>query len=109
MTPKERMLAAMEGRKPDTVPVAPYFWGEEYVWKLMGKPVWQVSLGPRDTWKDITRAVQRRHDADWVIPLGGGTGFLDDKEVEEPPCLGLFVLGTVNDCCIHGRVSFSDF
>ena len=50
MTPKQRMLAALEGRKPDGVPVAPYFWGEEYVWKLVGKPVWQLSLGPPDTW-----------------------------------------------------------
>ena len=83
MTPKERMLAAMEGRSPDCVPVAPYFWGEEYVWRLMGKPVWRISLGPRDTWKDIIRAVQQRHDADWVVPLGGGTGFLEGKEVEE--------------------------
>jgi len=77
------MLAAMEGKRPDCVPVAPYFWGEEYVWKLMGKPVWQVSLGPPDTWKDIIRAVQQRHDADWVISLGGGTGFLEGKTVEE--------------------------
>lgn len=83
MTPKERMLAAMEGRKPDCVPVAPYFWGEEYVWKLMGKAVWQVSLGPPDTWKEILAAVQSRHDCDWVVGLGGGTGFLEGKEVEE--------------------------
>jgi len=77
------MLAAMEGRKPDSVPVAPYFWGEEYVWRLMGKPVWQVSLGARDTWREIIRAAQARHDCDWVISLGGGSGFLEGKEVEE--------------------------
>ena len=64
MTPKQRMLAALEGRKPDCVPVAPYFWGEEYVWKLVGKPVWQLSLGPPATWKEIVRVVQARHDAD---------------------------------------------
>jgi hypothetical protein len=34
---------------------------------------------------------------------------LDDEEVEEPPCLGLFVLGTVNDCCTHGKASFFDW
>ena len=83
MTPKERMLAAMEGRKPDCIPVAPYFWGEEYSWKLVGKPVWQLSLGPADSWKDVIRAVQERHDCDWVIRLGGGSGFLEGKEVEE--------------------------
>lgn len=83
MTPKERMVAALEGRKPECVPVAPYFWGEEYVWKLMGKPVWQVSLGPTDTWKEIIRAVQDRHDCDWVIRLGNGNGFLEGKQVEE--------------------------
>jgi len=83
MTPKQRMLAALEGRKPDGVPVAPYFWGEEYVWKLVGKPVWQLSLGPPDTWKDILRAVLQRHDCDWAIRLGGGSGFLEGKQVEE--------------------------
>lgn len=77
------MLAAIEGREPDCIPVAPYFWGEEYVWKLLGRPVWQVSLGPSDTWKDIIRAVQQRHDCDWVISLGGGSGFLEGKQVEE--------------------------
>jgi len=83
MTPKQRILGAIEGRQRDRLPVAPYFWGEEYVWKLMGKPVWQVSLGRRDTWKDIVRAVQARHDCDWVISLGGGSGFLEGKRVEE--------------------------
>jgi len=77
------MLAALEGRKPDMVPVAPYFWGEEYVWKLVGKPVWRLSLGPPDSWKEIIQAVQARHDCDWVIRLGGGSGFLDGKEVDE--------------------------
>lgn len=77
------MLAAMEGRATDCVPVAPYFWGEEYVWKLVGRPVWHLSLGPPETWQDIIRAVQQRHDADWVISLGGGSGFLQGKQVEE--------------------------
>jgi len=83
MTPKQRMLAALEGKQPDCVPVAPYFWGEEYVWKLLGRPIWQVSLGPPDTSKEIIRAIQQRHDCDWVIPLGGGSGFLEGKQVEE--------------------------
>jgi len=62
MTPKERMRAALAGRRPDCIPVAPYFWGEEYVWRLVGKPVWQLSLGLPETWQEIIRAVQQRGD-----------------------------------------------
>jgi len=83
MTPKERMLAALEGRQPDRLPVAPYFWGEEYVWRLVGRPVWQLSLGPPETVREIIAAIQARHDADWVIPLAGGSNFLAGKQVDD--------------------------
>jgi hypothetical protein len=26
---------------------------------------------------------------------------LDNQEIEEPPCPGMFVMGTVDDCCTH--------
>ena len=40
MNSRERMIAAMEGREVDQIPIAPYFWGAEYVWRLMGRPIW---------------------------------------------------------------------
>src|SRR5512136_242331 len=59
--------------------------------------------------------VQRRRGADRQGHLehdrlhARGATVLDDEEVEEPPCLGLFVLGTVNDCYTHGKASFFDW
>ena len=38
MTSRERMLAALDGGAVDMIPVAPYFWGAEYVWRLLGRP-----------------------------------------------------------------------
>jgi len=82
MTSRERMHMALEGGKPDQVPVAPYIWGAEFVWKLMGKPIWQVQLGSYST-LDYCEAIQRRYECDWVIPLSRGEGFLEGKEVVE--------------------------
>jgi uroporphyrinogen-III decarboxylase len=82
MTPKQRMLTAMSGRKPDVIPVAPYIWGTEYVWKLLDKPAWQVELGALSAFA-IMEVVQSRHNWDWILPVTGGRGFLDGKEVEE--------------------------
>src|SRR5256885_13737719 len=31
---------------------------------------------------------------------------LDHQRVEEPPCLRLLAVGTVNDCCTHGHTFF---
>lgn len=80
------MIAAMEGRPLDTVPIAPYFWGAEYAWKLMGIPIWKLILGPHSNGVEMQLAIMRRHDCDWVLPLHSGSGWLEGKEVirEEP-------------------------
>ena len=83
MTPRERMRTALAGEPVDRLPLAPYFWGEEYVWRLVGRPVWQLSLGPPGNWRELVAAIQARHDCDWVIPLGGGSGFLQGKTAEQ--------------------------
>ena len=86
MTPRERIFAAMEGRPLDTVPVAPYFWGAEYAWKLMGISIWELILGPGSNGIEMQQAIMRRHDCDWLLPLHSGSGWLEGKEVlrEEP-------------------------
>ncbi|HGJ67453.1 TPA: methyltransferase, partial [bacterium] len=48
MTPKQRMLTAIAGGKPDIVPVAPYFWGAEYRWKIVGVEIWEFLYGDRE-------------------------------------------------------------
>jgi len=80
MTPRERMHLALEGGRPDQVPVAPYIWGAEYAWKLLGVPIWEAQHGPLSS-LDYCQAIQGRHDLDWVIPLGAGDRFLEGKEV----------------------------
>ncbi|MFB3881890.1 MAG: uroporphyrinogen decarboxylase family protein [Armatimonadota bacterium] len=82
MTPRQRMLTALEGGRPDRAPVAPYIWGAEYLWKLLGVPIWVAQHGAFSA-LDYCAAIQRRHDLDWVIPLGWGDGFLEGKQVSE--------------------------
>jgi hypothetical protein len=86
MTPRERMAAAMEGRPLDMVPIAPYFWGAEYAWKLMGISIWELILGSSSNGTEMQQAIMRRHDCDWFLPLHNGSGWLEGKEVlrEEP-------------------------
>lgn len=79
MTSRERMIAAFEGRPVDRLPVAPYIWGAEYVWKLMGKPIWEVMHGEGDMGKAILQAIDARHQCDWVIPLHASSGALHGK------------------------------
>jgi len=79
MTPRERIFAAMEGRPLDTVPVAPYFWGAEYAWKLMGISIWELILGPGSNGIEMQQAIMRRHDCDWLLPLHSGSGWLEGK------------------------------
>jgi len=73
------MIAAMEGREVDRIPIAPYFWGAEYVWKLMGKPIWEVMLGPPGNTLDLLTALEKRHGCDWLVPLHRGSGWLPGK------------------------------
>ncbi len=82
MTPRERMNIALAGGRPDRVPVAPYIWGSEYLWKLLGVPIWEAEHGTY-TALDYCTAIQRWHNFDWVIPLGFGDGFLEGKQVVE--------------------------
>jgi len=82
MIPRQRMTIALDGGRPDRAPVAPYIWGAEYLWKLLGVPIWQAQHGSLSA-LDYCAAIQRRHDFDWVIPLGWGDGFLEGKQVAE--------------------------
>ena len=79
MNSRERMIAALKGREVDQIPVAPYFWGAEYVWKLLGRPIWEVLHGPGDVRLEVVEALDERHGCDWVIPLHGSSGQLADK------------------------------
>lgn len=79
MTSRERMIAALEGRDIDQIPVAPYFWGAEYGWKLVGKPIWEVLHGNGDMTLAILEALNERHECDWVIPLHSSSGMLQGK------------------------------
>lgn len=63
------MLAALEGRPVDRIPIAPYFWGAEYVWKIMDRPIWEVLHGEGDITTQVLEALDDRHGLDWVIPL----------------------------------------
>jgi uroporphyrinogen-III decarboxylase len=76
------MLTALEGGRPDRVPVAPYIWGSEYTWKLLGVPIWQAQHGAFSA-LDYCAAIQRRHDFDWVIPPGWEDGFLEGKQIAQ--------------------------
>lgn len=78
MTSLERMMAAMEGRHVDRIPIAPWFWGAEYSWKLMGKPLWEVMHGEGDMGTGILEALDARHGCDWLVPLHGSSGRLKD-------------------------------
>ncbi len=79
MTSRERMIAALEGRPVDQIPVAPYFWGAEYGWKLVGRLIWEVFHGEGDMCLAVLEALDARHGCDWVIPLHGSSGLLRGK------------------------------
>lgn len=79
MNSRDRMLAALEGRAVDQIPVAPYFWGAEYCWKLVGKPIWEVLHGEGDMRSAVLDALDQRHGCDWVIPLHASSGALKGK------------------------------
>jgi len=75
------MIAAMEGQPVDVIPVAPYFWGAEYSWKLMNQPVWEVMFGPPENYIGLLTALDKRHECDWLAVLHRGTGWLEGKRV----------------------------
>jgi len=82
MTSKERMLTALEGGMPDIVPIAPYFWGAEYRWKVVGVPLWELLYGDRELSFIANDKLQQRHPCDWIFVHGFGSGWLKDKKVE---------------------------
>lgn len=79
MTSRERVLAAIEGRAVDVIPVCPYFWGAEYSWKLTGKPLWEILHGPGDTGFEVLEALDDRHGFDWLLPMHSSSGMLVGK------------------------------
>lgn len=79
MTSRERMIAAIEGRNTDQIPVAPYFWGAEYGWKLVDKPIWEVLHGEGDMALTILEALDERHGCDWVVPSHSSSRMLRGK------------------------------
>jgi hypothetical protein len=70
MNSKERMLATLEGRQPDTAPVAPHWWGN-YKFEIAGRD-WML-----DRWTDgegmvpVYRAFYERFRPDWLHLSGG--------------------------------------
>ncbi|MCC6445198.1 MAG: hypothetical protein IT210_17275 [Armatimonadetes bacterium] len=81
MNSRELMIAVMEGKRMEAIPVAPYFWGAEYVWKLLGQTIWQVLHGPRGNSIEVLSALDRRHGCDWLVPLHHSDGWLEGKRV----------------------------
>ena len=83
MTSKERMLKALEGGKPDMVPIAPYFWGAEYTWKVAEVEIWELLYGDRELSFIANDKLYQRHPCDWIFVQGFGSGWLKDKKVEK--------------------------
>ncbi|MGQ9581118.1 MAG: uroporphyrinogen decarboxylase family protein [Armatimonadota bacterium] len=79
MTSRERIYAALRGCPVDVIPVAPLFWGAEYVWKLVGLPLWEVLHGGGDMTMKVAEAVVSRHDVDWVFVTHASSGALVGK------------------------------
>jgi len=83
MTSKERMITALEGGKPDVVPVAPYFWGAEYTWKVAGVEIWELLYGDREMSFIGNDMLYQRHRCDWIFVHKFGNGWLEGKNVEK--------------------------
>lgn len=83
MTSKERMLKALEGGIPDMVPIAPYFWGAEYRWKVLGIEIWELLYGDRELSFLANDKLHQRHTCDWIFVHGFGSGWLEGKKVEK--------------------------
>jgi len=83
VTSRERMLKALEGGKPDVVPIAPYFWGAEYTWKVAGVEIWELLYGDRELSFIANDKLYQRHQCDWIFVQGFGSGWLKGKKVEK--------------------------
>jgi len=83
MTSKERMLKALAGGKPDMVPIAPYFWGAEYRWKVVGAEIWELLYGDRELSFVANDKLYQRHPCDWIFVHEFGSGWLKGKKVEK--------------------------
>ena len=59
VTSKKRMLQALEGGKPDMVPIAPYFWGAEYTWKIAEVEIWELLYGSNRRLRRVIRKGRR--------------------------------------------------
>jgi len=77
------MLKALEGGKPDMVPIAPYFWGAEYTWKVAEVEIWELLYGDRELSFIANDKLYQRHPCDWIFVQGFGSGWLKDKKVEK--------------------------
>jgi uroporphyrinogen-III decarboxylase len=84
MTSKERILKAMEGKKPDIVPIAPHFWGSEYIWKVAGIDILELMHGDKELSFTAYDKLYQRHKCDLIFYQEGyfGSGWLKDKIVE---------------------------
>ena len=79
MTSRERIFAAINGQPVDRIPVAPYFWGAEYAWKLTDKPLWEIMHGKGDMGMALLEGLDERHECDWLLPTHGSSGALVGK------------------------------
>lgn len=86
MTSRERMIAAIGGGVVDQMPVAPMFWGYEYSWRLVNRPIWETIHGPAEVFLERLAALDARHPCDWLLAMFPGTGLLSGKRLvcEQP-------------------------
>ncbi len=82
MNGKERMLKALEGKNTDVIPVAPYFWGAEYIWKVADYEIWELQYGGNKVEMEAKISLQKRHPCDWLVFFGSGSNWLKDKKIE---------------------------
>ena len=86
------MIAAIEGGVVDRMPVAPMFWGSEYSWRLVSRPMWETTHGPAEVFLDRLAALDARHQCDWLLVMFPGTGKLNGKHlVSEQPQQAVFI------------------
>jgi uroporphyrinogen-III decarboxylase len=82
LTGKERMETVLKGGVPDVCPVAPVFWGAEYVWKVTGKSLLEQMHGKDPGSPEAALRLCARHPADWILlTVTDGDGWLEGKQV----------------------------
>lgn len=84
MTGRDRVLTAMEGRRPEEPPVSLYITWPEYAWRYLDIPLWEVIFGEYDGIEAWNRVLSR-HPADFAPgPVGMmGSGWLRGKTREQ--------------------------